>query len=39
MAAAFVTSSRYELAFWDASYRLERWPDQELEGRPAEASP
>ncbi len=24
--AAFLTSSRYELAFWEASYRLERWP-------------
>lgn len=28
MAAAFLTSSRYELAFWEASYTLERWPDQ-----------
>jgi thiaminase/transcriptional activator TenA len=26
MAAAFMTSSRYEYLFWDASYRLERWP-------------
>jgi thiaminase/transcriptional activator TenA len=24
--AAFLTSSRYELAFWEASYRLEQWP-------------
>lgn len=24
--AAFVTSSRYELAFWDMAFRLERWP-------------
>ncbi|HEX7124834.1 MAG TPA: thiaminase II, partial [Thermodesulfobacteriota bacterium] len=24
--AAFVTSSRYELAFWEMAYRLERWP-------------
>jgi thiaminase/transcriptional activator TenA len=23
--AAFVTSSRWELAFWDAAYRQERW--------------
>src|SRR5215212_10174154 len=35
MAAAFVTSSRYELAFWEASYTLERWPDQVLEAPPA----
>ena len=28
MIDAFVTSSRYELAFWDAAYRQERWPDQ-----------
>ena len=26
MEDAFVTSSRYEWLFWDASYRLERWP-------------
>jgi thiaminase/transcriptional activator TenA len=26
MEVAFVTSSRYEYLFWDASYRLERWP-------------
>ena len=26
MKAAFVTSSRYELAFWDMAWRLERWP-------------
>jgi thiaminase/transcriptional activator TenA len=26
MTAAFLTSSRYELAFWEASYREERWP-------------
>jgi thiaminase (transcriptional activator TenA) len=26
MEAAFVTSSRYEYLFWDASYRLEAWP-------------
>jgi thiaminase/transcriptional activator TenA len=24
--AAFLTSSRWELAFWDAAYRQERWP-------------
>ncbi len=24
--AAFLTSSRYEYLFWDASYRLEAWP-------------
>lgn len=29
MAEAFVTSSRYELAFWQAAYTQERWPDQE----------
>ena len=29
MEAAFVTSSRYELRFWDAAYRQERWPDQQ----------
>jgi thiaminase/transcriptional activator TenA len=34
MAAAFVTSSRYELAFWEASYTLERWPDQPPEAPP-----
>lgn len=26
MAAAFVTSSRYELAFWQMAWVLERWP-------------
>ncbi len=26
MEAAFLTSSRYEYLFWDASYRLETWP-------------
>lgn len=26
MEAAFLTSSRYELAFWEASQRLEAWP-------------
>jgi thiaminase/transcriptional activator TenA len=47
MAAAFVTSSRYELAFWEASYTLERWPDQSpalrptwsSEGNPDQAAP
>ena len=33
MAAAFITSSRYELAFWEAAYTLERWPDQTPEPR------
>jgi thiaminase len=28
MAAAFLTSSRYELAFWEMAWTLERWPDQ-----------
>jgi thiaminase/transcriptional activator TenA len=28
MTQAFMTSSRYELAFWEASSTLERWPDQ-----------
>ena len=37
MEAAFVTSSRYELAFWDATYNLERWPDQEPVGHRGEA--
>jgi thiaminase/transcriptional activator TenA len=32
MTAAFVTSSRYELAFWEAAYTLERWPDQQPAG-------
>jgi thiaminase/transcriptional activator TenA len=26
IASAFLTSSRYEYLFWDASYRLEQWP-------------
>ncbi len=39
MEAAFVTSSRYELAFWDAAHRLEHWPDQEPTGRPRETGP
>lgn len=26
MEAAFMTSSRYELAFWEMSWKLERWP-------------
>jgi thiaminase (transcriptional activator TenA) len=26
MEAAFLTSSRYELAFWEAAYKLESWP-------------
>lgn len=29
MIDAFITSSRYELAFWEAAYRQQRWPDQE----------
>ena len=28
MEAAFITSSRYELAFWDAALTMEHWPDQ-----------
>jgi thiaminase/transcriptional activator TenA len=28
MAAAFLTSSRYELAFWEMAWTGERWPDQ-----------
>jgi thiaminase/transcriptional activator TenA len=28
MAQAFVTSSRYELAFWQMAWSRERWPDQ-----------
>jgi thiaminase/transcriptional activator TenA len=27
MQEAFVTSSRYELAFWEMAWRLERWPE------------
>ena len=30
MAAAFVTSSRYELAFWEMAWTLERWLDERL---------
>ena len=26
MKAAFLTSSRYELAFWEMAWTLERWP-------------
>jgi thiaminase/transcriptional activator TenA len=26
MEEAFLTSSRYELAFWEMAWRLERWP-------------
>ena len=37
MEAAFVTSSRYELAFWDATYKLQRWPDQEPADHQGEA--
>jgi thiaminase (transcriptional activator TenA) len=32
MTDAFVTSSRYELAFWEAAYRQARWPDQDESG-------
>ena len=39
MIAAFLTSSRYELAFWDASYNLERWPDQTPEAPPDSPQP
>jgi thiaminase/transcriptional activator TenA len=28
MAAAFLTSSRYELAFWEMAWTEERWPDR-----------
>jgi thiaminase/transcriptional activator TenA len=28
MIDAFVTSSRYELAFWEAAYMQRRWPDE-----------
>ncbi|MGE3269846.1 MAG: thiaminase II, partial [Chloroflexota bacterium] len=28
MISAFITSSRYELAFWDAALRQERWPNE-----------
>jgi thiaminase/transcriptional activator TenA len=34
--AAFVTSSRYELAFWEMAWRGEAWPDGG-EGRPTAA--
>jgi thiaminase (transcriptional activator TenA) len=27
MRAAFITSSRYELAFWEMAWRQERWPE------------
>ena len=39
MEQAFITSSRYELAFWEAAYRLERWPDQAAAVGPREAAP
>lgn len=42
MTVAFLTSSRYELAFWEASYTLERWPDQTPDAppdQPSEESP
>ncbi len=39
MESAFVTSSRYELAFWEAAHRLERWPDQEATDRPGGSQP
>jgi thiaminase/transcriptional activator TenA len=38
MASAFVTSSRYELAFWQMAWSLERWPDQAADGPPAPSS-
>jgi thiaminase/transcriptional activator TenA len=38
MEAAFVTSSRYELAFWEAAYRLEQWPDQQPARHPGDAT-
>jgi len=38
MEVAFITSSRYELAFWDAAYRLERWPDQQPAGGPGDVT-
>jgi thiaminase (transcriptional activator TenA) len=34
MESAFVTSSRYELAFWEAAYTLEHWSDQDPERAP-----
>jgi len=42
LTVAFLTSSRYELAFWEASYTLERWPDQTPDAppdQPSEESP
>lgn len=39
MEQAFVTSSRYELAFWDATHKMERWPDQQSADPPDEAAP
>lgn len=42
METAFVTSSRYELAFWEMAWTLERWPDQaprDRPGQPSESSP
>ena len=38
MTAAFVTSSRYELAFWEMAWTLERWPDQTPNPHPDRAS-
>ena len=38
MASAFVTSSRYELGFWQMAWSLERWPDQATDHPPAPSS-
>jgi thiaminase len=29
MEEAFLTSSRYELAFWEAARTQDRWPDRQ----------
>jgi thiaminase/transcriptional activator TenA len=36
MTDAFLTSSRYELAFWEAASTMERWPDQSPDSPPTE---
>ena len=35
MAAAFVTSCRYELAFWEMAWTVEGWPDERPTAGPA----
>ena len=39
MTSAFLTSSSYELAFWEAAYTLERWPAGPSDGAPGPVRP